>query len=322
MSDEDENDTEDASPIADIRALLTEVTRVVRHLESVLASLDPDSLDKEMWLDAQAAVGRMQQELNGPAKTISRNLGLRSAKDRIREYLLSRLGNVVTNYELAGVAGTLEWARRVRELGVEEGWKITRGPDGGLRSGEYRLDAGEVDAERATRWKLLNSIRREAGSGADRCLKLLQELHPEAASKDDLAYVAKIQEWPRRMREFAEAGWTIVSSLDDPSLPSGSYRLDSLEQGPARSREAIKQRYEILERDNWTCRQCGARPGKGHRVHLQVHHKVWVKQGGTNDPNNLETFCSACHAGAHAVSEAEVDDELLNPASEPESGST
>lgn len=322
MSEEDEKEAGDALAIAEVEASLAELTRLVRELGSVLASLDADTLDAETWLDSQATVGRLLQDLNEPTNLISRSLGLRSAKDRIRKYLLSHLGNVVTNYELAGVAGTLEWARRVRELGVEEGWNITRGPNGGLPSGEYRLDANKADIERARRWNLLNSIRRQTGSAADRCLKLLQELYPEAASKDDLAYVAKIQEWPRRMREFAEAGWAIVSSLDDPSLPSGSYRLESLERGPARSREVMKQRYEILERDNWTCRYCGARPGAGNRIHLQVHHKVWVTRGGTNDPQNLETLCSACHAGAHAVNEDEVYDELLNPGSEPESPSS
>jgi hypothetical protein len=294
----------------------------VRQLESILNSLDVQMLDAKVWLDTQAAMGRMLEGLNESRSAISQSLGLGSAKDRIRAYLLSRLGSVVTNHELAGVAGTLEWARRVRELGVEEGWEITRGPDGGLRPGEYRLDADEAHADRADRWKLLNSIRRMSGSGAERCLKLLQEFHPEAASKEDLAYVARIQEWPRRMREFAESGWAVVSSLEDPSLPSGSYRLESLDRGPARSREAIKQRHKILQRDNWTCQRCGARPGEGPRVHLQVHHEVWVKRGGTNDPANLITLCVACHAGVHAASEAEVDDELLNPGSEPERAAT
>lgn len=65
-----------------------------------------------------------------------------STRDKILNYLMENVGQVVTTEELAYVAGgKKEFARRVRELRTEEGYavatKITGRPD--LRVGEYIL---------------------------------------------------------------------------------------------------------------------------------------------------------------------------------------
>lgn len=285
-------DSPDAA--AEVTAAVEECRRLALELASLFEHLGNGDLDVTAWLDARAKAGLIMKELNRPAKVVSAALGLRSGKDRIRAYLLVHIGEIVTNHELAGVAGTLEWARRVRELSVEEGLEIASEASAGLRPGEYRLDAGEANMVRAARWRTLSQIRRSTGSAAFRCLSLLQELFPEAASKEDLAYVARIQEWPRRMREMEEAGWSVVSSNDDPSIPVGSYRLDSITQGPPRRREAIRRRHTILERDNWTCSSCGSRPSSENDVSLHVHHIRHVSRGGGNEDDNLVTLCAAC----------------------------
>ena len=81
-------------------------------------------------------------------------------------------------------------------------------------------------------------------------------------SKEDLSYVAKIQEHPRRVRELNEDGWQILSNLDDPSLASGQYTLVSADQLPPRARQAIKLRFEILDRDGYRCVMCGTTAGR------------------------------------------------------------
>jgi hypothetical protein len=53
-------------------------------------------------------------------------------------------------------------------------------------------------------------------------------------------------------------------------------------------------RYEILRRDNHSCRYCGrAAPA----VALTVDHVLPVTLGGTDDPTNLVTACADCNAG-------------------------
>lgn len=54
-------------------------------------------------------------------------------------------------------------------------------------------------------------------------------------------------------------------------------------------------RWESWERDNFTCRHCGA------RRFLSVDHIVPESRGGTLDPSNLQTLCRSCNSrkGTH-----------------------
>ncbi|MFF5024207.1 HNH endonuclease [Streptomyces collinus] len=254
---------------------------------------------------------------------VNRAFGITSGREAILLYLRRHVGEPVPADALAGVSGIAEWARRVRELRVEYGWPIESGLNrDDMPHDHYRLTSDEPDTDLAERWqvaKAARNLKKPGGgttSGKDRVLHYLQQISPREADKEQLAYVAKIQEWPRRMRELEEEGWQIVSNVDDPTLPPGSYRLPTLDKRPPRVRQAIKLRYEILERDKKTCQDCGRIPGQG--VTLQVHHVLPVHQGGTNDTDNLVTLCSECHGGRHALMGTSVRDELLNPDHEPD----
>lgn len=69
----------------------------------------------------------------------------KGARQRLREYFLANIGEVMDAYTLRRVAGGItEWARRVRELRQIEGMNIqTDKDDSSLKPGEYRL----VDAK-------------------------------------------------------------------------------------------------------------------------------------------------------------------------------
>lgn len=64
-----------------------------------------------------------------------------SVKARLRAYFLTRIGEVVTAQDLMKVAApSSEWARRVRELREEEGWRIiTHNDSTDLKPGQYML---------------------------------------------------------------------------------------------------------------------------------------------------------------------------------------
>jgi 5-methylcytosine-specific restriction endonuclease McrA len=64
------------------------------------------------------------------------------SKERIRQFLLAHIGQVVTSIQLRDAAGTgvSEWARRVRELREDEGWPIlTHNDTTELKPGQYIL---------------------------------------------------------------------------------------------------------------------------------------------------------------------------------------
>jgi hypothetical protein len=53
-------------------------------------------------------------------------------------------------------------------------------------------------------------------------------------------------------------------------------------------------RFEVLKRDNHTCRYCG---GTAPDVKLTVDHVTPVALGGGDDPGNLVAACRDCNAG-------------------------
>lgn len=62
----------------------------------------------------------------------------------------------------------------------------------------------------------------------------------------------------------------------------------------------------IIDRDDHTCQRCGeaffdSRP-------LEVSHDVARSEGGSDDPNNLETLCIACHAEKDGWEVGDFDD--------------
>ena len=66
-----------------------------------------------------------------------------------------------------------------------------------------------------------------------------------------------------------------------------------------------RTRYEVLKRDNFTCRYCRETEGK-----LVVDHVLPVALGGSDDADNLVAACHDCNAGKASTSptEAMVDD--------------
>ncbi len=57
-------------------------------------------------------------------------------------------------------------------------------------------------------------------------------------------------------------------------------------------------RFEILERDDFTCQYCGQH---APNVMLEVDHVIPVCEGGSDDRENLATACTACNRGKEGL---------------------
>jgi HNH endonuclease len=75
-------------------------------------------------------------------------MGKVGSKERIRQFLLAHIGEMVTSIQIRDAAGTgvSEWARRLRELREKEGWKIeTHHDTTELKPGQYILREKPAD---------------------------------------------------------------------------------------------------------------------------------------------------------------------------------
>lgn len=123
-----------------------------------------------------------------PSYDIMRKPG---SKKRLRQFLLANIGRVVTSIELRDAAGTSvsEWARRVRELREDEGWKIlTSNDDAGLKTGEYLLkeappENSKVKFSRNISKRLRAEVLDRNGFTCQMCGLTPGEIDPETGRK-------------------------------------------------------------------------------------------------------------------------------------------
>jgi len=124
---------------------------------------------------------------------------------------------------------------------------------------------------------------------------------------DELRSVAgNITEWARRVRELRnEEGLQILTHNDRDSLKPGEYLLENPKPVPSFKREISKEtRAFVLDRNGFTCQQCGAVAGENHpydsgrKTRLQIAHVIDKSKGGDDVPSNLRALCSVCNEGA------------------------
>ena len=122
--------------------------------------------------------------------------GIKSGKDRIRNYLIENVGEVIDAVELEIVSGISEYARRVGELRVQDGYPIISGasPDSessiGLRPDQYMLVSANPDGDAARRWKIANTIRRTKKGSRQKLLEYSQENVGVPVHTEELYYVS------------------------------------------------------------------------------------------------------------------------------------
>jgi 5-methylcytosine-specific restriction endonuclease McrA len=263
-----------------------------------------DDVSREDFDPVLAEIEAVRRERFGPRPPAASGAG---AKGRILQHLREHVGEQVYGEELAAISGIQEWARRVRELRVEDGFDIQE-----VGRSTYVLTSKEPDAERAAQWQLVDRIRNESGSARDRIGRFLSESVGQTVTRNQIDDVGKIKEGSRRLRELRdEHGWPIETHVDDPTLRPSEYRLLSTDRNDRRDPtqrlypDALRQK--VFERDNYTCQICGRNKEKAEaagnaRFYLELHHRVAIADeinslppGERNEPDNLITLCHSDH---------------------------
>jgi len=237
------------------------------------------------------------------------------ARERIRLYFIQYVGVTLSAPELEVVSGISDYGRRIRELRVQDGYRILSGssndPDGGLelRPNQYVLIRPEPDHTASRRWHIANRIRRIKGIGAkEKILQYFQENVGQIITSEELSYVANsAKEFGRRTRELrTEEGYAIATIFTGrPDLKNGEYVLESRDRiAEPHDRHIPKETQEaVFERDKSTCQSCGWTHEQWTRENprfLELHHIMQHLHRGDNIEENLLVLCNVCHDGVHA----------------------
>lgn len=117
------------------------------------------------------------------------------SRRKLREYFLSNIGRILTSEELRGVAQTSEWARRVRELRDEEGYRIlTHNDRSDLKPGQYLLLNPEpvLAAARMMSKELRAYVLDRDGFTCQMCGAVAGEPHPADPTRKTRLHIGHI----------------------------------------------------------------------------------------------------------------------------------
>lgn len=96
-----------------------------------------------------------------------------------------------------------------------------------------------------------------------------------------------------------------LESVSRSHLDKTTYdHLSAVERGEV----SDSLRYDIMNRDNFSCVICGASANVGARLH--VDHIVPISKGGKSIPSNLRTLCERCNVGKSNKMETGLDNQL------------
>jgi hypothetical protein len=123
---------------------------------------------------------------------------LKGARHRIREHFLKNIGRVLGSDELRKISGNIsEWARRVRELRDEEGYRIlTHNDRADLKPGQYLLLIGKPQPafDRAVSKETRALVLDRNGYTRRMCGAAAGEPHPDDSGRRTRLHIGHIKD--------------------------------------------------------------------------------------------------------------------------------
>lgn len=239
-----------------------------------------------------------------PGRHQGQNRG-QGARARILKYLTTHIGEWVSGEELSAVSGIQEWARRVRELRVEDGYEIEES------NGRYRMRSREPDSVRRLRWRTVTKVKEGPGNAEQKVATLLESLQALPVLVDELDRVAGSKDGARLARRLrTEQHWPIETDADNSALSTGQYRLVAaspyhrLPGGQELFPEDVRR--ALYRRDGHRCWTCG---GVANRTDAEATNPFYLvvrhldasgaalpklPANALNDLSRLATSCNRC----------------------------
>jgi 5-methylcytosine-specific restriction endonuclease McrA len=164
----------------------------------------------------------------------------------------------------------------------------------------------EFTPEQFARWETLLEKLRKQGVTGDRAEILLDALMGKLEELSSAKTGASAETAPRgatppvqvHVHQCPDCGKAETGGRTLGRVDTARLACDAAVSTPGKRNTMTippRTRREVLARDRHRCRAPGCRRTR----FLEVHHVTSRRNGGTNDPANLVTLCSACHRLRH-----------------------
>lgn len=174
----------------------------------------------------------------------------KGARDKLREYFIAKVGQVLHSEELRQIAGISEWARRVRELRNEFGMNIqTHNDRSDLKPGQYilvdlvPLPSFARNVSKETRAFVLD----RNGFTCQMCGAVAGEIHPHDANRKPRLHIGHIIDKSLGGTDDASNLRAICSVCNEGASNLTLPRPDGLKLLVQVRRSTVKSQLKILE---------------------------------------------------------------------------
>lgn len=127
------------------------------------------------------------------------------------------------------------------------------------------------------------------------------ELAKSPSTISQSPYNRRFGSWLSSLESFV--AW--ANSNDAEASSSATTQTTSTSKQIGRD-PSLRLRFKVLQRDRFTCRQCGASPAKTIGVELHIDHITPWSLGGETALENLQTLCAPCNLGKSNLSPSAV----------------
>jgi hypothetical protein len=116
--------------------------------------------------------------------------------------------------------------------------------------------------------------------------------------KDDEYLISKLDQEGLDIKDFEEQlDEEEKEALLEPISDEDIKKIEQKRRKKLRNEVTHKLRFDVLERDNFRCVNCGASPKTNSEIELVVDHILPLDKGGDNSLTNLATLCRSCNEG-------------------------
>jgi hypothetical protein len=119
------------------------------------------------------------------------------------------------------------------------------------------------------------------------------ELSSPPSTISQSPYNRRFSSWTAALQQFIA-----FANAEEVTVPEKEL-LGNTRRGPRDP--SLRLRFQVMKRDNFTCRACGKSPANILGLHLHVDHVVPWSAGGETVGHNLQTLCEPCNLGKSDV---------------------